>query len=610
MGVNANKVHQLIQDIDTIISKILEAELKHAYKIREMDQCFRKSAKNLIHYRALRTMDISQLQKQLSIYGLSSLTSIESHVLSNLKTLKYILQKLIGVPSSDHFNYGVSIKKAKKTQRRNAKNLLGYRSKGRRVRIMVTLPSEAAYNYDLVHDLIHAGMNTVRINCAHDGPEQWTRMIENVAKAKHKLKKNCRITMDLAGPKIRTGPMEPGAKIRRIRTIKNKIDGKKIASINLVPNLDSANENELPVDKNWLNQLKLGDQIHFLDTSYNERTCVVEQVDNDRIVATSVHSGSFQTGTLLHVDGVANGEVGELPGIEQSLLLKKGDHLRIIKEQKPGQPALLDENGEICREAFISCTAPEIFDYVKEGDKIQFNDGKIAGKIKRVLGDEMLVEILLAKETGSNLRADKGINLPETNLRIGGLTDKDRKDLEFIVQHADVVNVSFVNSPDDVKDLFKVLKELGVKNRIGVILKIETQRAYNNLTGILLEGMKNYPLGIMIARGDLAVETGWENIARIQREILLMCNAGHIPDVWATQVLESLAKKGVPSRSEITDAATALNADCVMLNKGPYILETVKLLDSILRSLNRYQDKNKKMYPIMEEACNSEYNWE
>ena len=117
-----------------------------------------------------------------------------------------------------------------------------------------------------------------------------------------------------------------------------------------------------------------------------------------------------------------------------------------------------------------------------------------------------------------------------------------------------------------------------------------------------MEGMKFYPLGVMIARGDLAIETGWKNIARIQQEILSLCNAAHVPDVWATQVLENLAKKGIPSRAEITDAATALKAECVMLNKGPYIIEALKLIDYILKSLHKYHDKNESVFPIMERA--------
>ena len=111
-----------------------------------------------------------------------------------------------------------------------------------------------------------------------------------------------------------------------------------------------------------------------------------------------------------------------------------------------------------------------------------------------------------------------------------------------------------------------------------------------------------YPMGVMIARGDLAVESGWENMARIQMEILSLANAAHVPHIWATQVLETLAKKGIPSRSEVTDVATALNAECVMLNKGPYIMEAVHLLDGILRGMHKYQDRNEKLTPIMERA--------
>ena len=109
-------------------------------------------------------------------------------------------------------------------------------------------------------------------------------------------------------------------------------------------------------------------------------------------------------------------------------------------------------------------------------------------------------------------------------------------------------------------------------------------------------------MGVMIARGDLAIETGWENIARVQSEILSLCYAAHIPNIWATQVLENLAKKGIPSRAEITDAATSLRSECVMLNKGPHITNAIRFLDHILRTLEEYQDKNAPMLPKMKEV--------
>jgi len=604
MDVDSHKIRELIQDIDLIVSKILKIEAKYKTQIEKLDSSFKRSAQNLIHYRALRTIDISRLQKKLGVLGLSSMASVESNVLSTLQRCRFILTKLIGEVPAEHVKQSISIKKAAKIQRKNAKNLLGYRSKGRRVRIMVTLPSEAATNYDLVHDLIEAGMNTARINCAHDDAEKWERMIENVVKAGVKLKKNCRISMDIAGPKIRTGSIEPRSRIVKFDASRNKL-GKKVgaARIDLVAELRPGTKNELPVDAGWLEKLEVGDHIQFTDAAEKERTCIVNNVEDGLVSAMCEKTSYVETGTLLKIVGSEElTKVRALPTKEQALQLRKGDFLRILKGQIPGRPSRFDESEKVVEEAFISCTSNEIFEYVKKGEKILFNDGKIGGIIRDVSKDDMLVEINQAKPDGSNLRADKGINLPETNLKIGGLTDQDKEDLKFIVKHADVVNFSFVNSPEDVRELVAELDNLHARNKLGVLLKIETQNAYNNLTEILLEGMRNYPLGVMIARGDLAIEIGWENMARIQREILLLCNAAHVPDVWATQVLETLAKKGIPSRSEITDAATALNADCVMLNKGPYIIQALKLLDRILRSLNEYQDKNKKMYPVMEEA--------
>ena len=99
----------------------------------------------------------------------------------------------------------------------------------------------------------------------------------------------------------------------------------------------------------------------------------------------------------------------------------------------------------------------------------------------------------------------------------------------------------------------------------------------------------------MIARGDLAVECGWQRLAEVQEEILWLCEAAHMPVVWATQVLETLAKKGRPSRAEITDAAMSQRADCVMLNKGPHVVQAIKLLDDILHTMQQHQHKKTSM---------------
>jgi pyruvate kinase len=97
----------------------------------------------------------------------------------------------------------------------------------------------------------------------------------------------------------------------------------------------------------------------------------------------------------------------------------------------------------------------------------------------------------------------------------------------------------------------------------------------------------------MVARGDLAVEVGFERLSEVQEEILWLCEAAHLPVVWATQVLETMAKRGIPSRAEVSDAALAVRAECVMLNKGPYIVETTRFLSGVLTRMSGHRDKQK-----------------
>ncbi len=131
-----------------------------------------------------------------------------------------------------------------------------------------------------------------------------------------------------------------------------------------------------------------------------------------------------------------------------------------------------------------------------------------------------------------------------------------------------------------------------------MILKIETRRAFEHLPGMLLAALGgDRAAGVMIARGDLAVECGYQRLAEVQEEILWLCQAAHLPVIWATQVLDRLAKTGRPSRAEITDAAMGVQAECVMLNKGPRILEAISVLDDILRRMERHHRKKRPLLP-------------
>ncbi len=208
--------------------------------------------------------------------------------------------------------------------------------------------------------------------------------------------------------------------------------------------------------------------------------------------------------------------------------------------------------------------------------------------------DQIHVAITEARAGGVKLGADKGINLPDSDLKLPALTSKDKADLPFIAANADLIGYSFVRAPAGIAELRSRLAQLDGE-ALGLVLKIETKEAFEALPDLLLEAMRGPAAGVMIARGDLAIECGYERLAEVQEEILWICEAAHVPVIWATQVLENLAKAGQPSRAEITDAAMGQRAECVMLNKGPHILEAVEVLDDILRRMQAHQTKKQSL---------------
>ncbi len=601
-------IEALILELDSLIEQAKLLETQYEEQLSKVHPAFAVSARNLIHYRALRMADIREFQKKLGNLGLSRVAKAERHLMASLRTNRYLLEGLLGKKPTTSLRTGLTFKKSKRLHRSNAKALLGYRSKNRRTRIMVTLPSEAADNYQLVHDMIAEGMNCARINCAHDDEEVWGKMVEHVRTASAKLKRKCKIAMDLGGPKIRTGALKPGPKVRKFRPDKD-VRGRVVHPCTVWLGMEAHPDNSflhLPLSSELPESLQVGDTLWFKDARGKKRKLSIIQIDEGKGCLANCYKTTYvESGmTIYTADGDESNPivVGDIPPVEAPILLHAGDMLLFHKRSELGEPAQYDDKSKLIRPAHTSITTPEIFEYAKVGESIFLDDGKIEGKILEVGKEEMVVEVVHVKSGRGKLRAEKGINLPTSDLKISGLTAKDKRDLEFVVQHADVVNLSFVNSAQDVRDLLGELERLNAKNKIGIILKIETQKGFNNLTEILLEAMQVHPVGVMIARGDLAIESGWKNIGRIQEEILSLCLAAHVPDIWATQVLENMAKQGIPSRAEITDAAMAQRADCVMLNKGPYILRAIHLLDVILKSMKPYQDKNIRFSPILEKA--------
>jgi pyruvate kinase len=596
---------RLRDDVDELLAKLAGAESLWSWWLRGIAESQRSSARNMLHYWALRQGDLRGLQARLSAYGLSSLGRSEPHVQATLLLVRSAIEAMLGGRWQQPLPGGVLIEQGAELLRHRTRTLLGPEPVDRVTRIMVTLPSSAATDADLVRDLVERGMNVARINCAHDDAAAWRSMAHHVKQAAHATGKVCLIAMDLAGPKLRTGPLEPGPRCVKLRPSRNQL-GQVTAPARawLTATEDPADPPDpslvsLPVSGDWLRRRHDGDTLHLHDTRGVKRRLVLEAADQSAaaqgggFVVIAGQTTYLATGMVLHVDGAKDStHLCELPQAEQTLTLHRGDTLQLTRDCAP---APVDSDSP----PRIGCTLPEVFDHARLGQKVHLDDGLIAGEVVSVSSGMLGVRIDHAADDGSRLRAGKGINLPDAELPISALTEKDVADLSTVVELADLVEMSFVRSPADVTQLLDELSCLGDES-LGIVLKIETRQAFENLPQLLLTVMHRPRVGVMIARGDLAVECGYERLAELQEEILWLCESAHLPVIWATQVLEQLAKTGNPSRAEISDAALSERAECVMLNKGPYINEAVSVLGNILQRMADHHYKKTALMPTLD----------
>lgn len=596
------------KELTSIRADMVEGPVMSRVSLEKVHPNYRDSAKNLLHYLAFRRRDLRPLQMRLAELGLSSLGRAESHVLATVDSVLEALLQLMGNAELPPMQEAavVDFAKGEKLLAKHTERLLGPPPKGRGVRIMVTMPSEAAEDYVLVFDLLQQGMDCMRINCAHDDAAAWLRTIEHLKRAEQLLGKSCRVVMDLAGPKLRTGPLEPGAMVVRVHP-RRDVYGRVLtpARVWLTSETSpqpppSPTSNCLPVPETWLTQLRINEHVNFIDARDAKRKFKIVDVTDLGCWAEATKTAYVVPGTVLRRGrSIAEGEerdaaVGALSSVENAISLQQDDLLILTRDLNPGRLATYDSSGQVLTPAQIGCSIPEVFEDVQSGEAIWFDDGKIGGVVEKVEESRVQVRINQARLQGEKLQGDKGINLPESDLRLTAMTAKDLEDLAFVAEHADVVELSFANTPSDVESLQEHLAQLGSR-QLAVVLKIETRRGFENLPDMLLTAMQSPCCGVMIARGDLAVECGFERLAEVQEEILWICEAAHVPVIWATQVLETLAKDGMPSRAEITDAAMGDRAECVMLNKGPHVVSAVRALDNILGRMQSHQSKKRSM---------------
>ncbi len=335
------KLEILLIQIERIIEKAENLAIQYDESINSVHEEYRESALNLIHYLAFRSFDNSSLQQGLRYMGLPDLASIEGHVMCSLTTIQTIIEHLLNIEEVLPQKKCISIKKSEKLLRKNTKRLFGNKPTNRVTRIKVTLPPEAAENYHFIKKLIEKGMNSARINCAHGDEEEWGRMIENVEKASNSVKRKCKIMMDLGGPKLRTGPMQPGPQIIRIRPQRDS-SGKLVKPARVwiaptdVPPPGNDADAVIPVSESFIEKTKKGNNLSFTDSRGKKGRIYIESKHGKGRWGLCSRSAYIATGMELVLDKVGkNGKekhfVGELLPVEQFITLQIGDQLLLHK---------------------------------------------------------------------------------------------------------------------------------------------------------------------------------------------------------------------------------------------------------------------------------------
>ena len=253
-----------------------------------------------------------------------------------------------------------------------------------------------------------------------------------------------------------------------------------------------------------------------------------------------------------------------------SIQLKDGQHIIVTTKKQMGDEKVL----------YTDFLSPND---VVPGSPILLDDGNLEFVVEKVEGTEVYCKVV----TGGELKDNKGMNLPGAKLNVAALTEKDRIDLDFgLSRGVDYVALSFVRHPQDIRELREIIERKAKGTKI--IAKIEKMEALENLEEIVALSD-----GIMVARGDLAVEIGQSLLPGKQKKIIKLCNSLGKPVITATQMLDSMVSHPRPTRAEVTDIANAVldGTDAVMLSaetaSGKYPVRCIETMDEIIREVER-----------------------
>ena len=569
-----------------LITAIEDEEIRQRARIDAALPKHRLSAANLAHYLGLRKQDVRSLQLELAALGLSSLGRCEGHVRDTLLRLAAWLsgQRGDATGAADLLDWA----KAEALLHENTRALFGPRPVGRHVYIMVTAPDAADATPGWADEVVQAGADLLRINGAHESPREWEAIASIFTSRATAHGKTGRVIVDLPGPKLRAEIRQLEDTVLHLPRRKDQ-RGKSLAPTRVLLVSAHTGDAQIPVPRAWLPQLQGGDVLSLTDAGERERDLIVRTAGEAGIVAECDRSLYVVSGLPLRwrrgKATLGEGRVGPLPMRPRVLTVSAGDSLLLNASGHCDDPA----------QNVLAFPEPDLLAQVRVGERVILDDGKIVAVVEAARPAGLVCRVMQTLKAKTRLRTGKGIAFPDSQLSLRELGPQDEVALQFALEHADGVGVSFVSAPHDVARIGERLKTAG-RPGFGMILKLETRGAIRNLAAILFEALKYDSVGLMIARGDLAVELSFEKLAEMQEEILWFGEACHLPVIWATQVLDSVTHTGLATRAEVTDAAMSMRAECVMLNKGPYIGAAVRMLADIIHKMEAHQYKKRSLY--------------
>ena len=334
----------LITRLDTLLEDLVLAEAEHADDIAAVAAQHHRGAVNLVHYTRLRQHDLRELQNDLMDIGATSLATTEAHVRAKVRAARNVLAALRGDAGpwgleaiDDALDEGDEILDA------NSHAVFGSMRSGRPTRIMVTLPGEAADDPALVAAFVDAGMDVARINCAHDDPAAWARMAASVRAAADRAGRQVLVSMDLPGPKLRTGPIVDGPCVGRARVTRSE-SGRILAPARIwLTNEDAPAQPprqatpavrstlSVQVDGDWLAVRNLGDVVTLHDARGRKRTFTVTEVGQDGALAEGPRNAFIADGVKLWCAGTPT--------------TASGDPYDGIRHPAPGPPVVPGSRG-------------------------------------------------------------------------------------------------------------------------------------------------------------------------------------------------------------------------------------------------------------------------